>query len=310
MKRLFNNLCLLMLIILLLPYVVTAFMTGSSERKGHKQNLEIIWQKNGEQINLNLDEYITGVISAVIPAHYELETLKAQAVIIRTFAAGIDTEENQISVEDLGFAYFSEAEMEEIWSQEELDSIYSKIAEAVETTKDEVIYYNNQLILPLFHSVSTGMTRDARDVLGDGYPYLLSNDSSEDTGSDEYMSITEETAENISTLLNEQIGADVLTAENFYENMLILERDSYGYVRTAEIGGITVTGEEIAECLSLNSSNFYFQDYEGKIRIICKGKGHGLGFSQYGANEKAKDGMDYKGLLNYYYTNIKINKMI
>lgn len=310
MKRLFNNLCLLMLVILLIPYFLTTYMTGSTANRGKltSQNIDILYHKNAEEIHLNLEEYIAGAVAAAMPSNYEPEALKAQAVILRTFVAGTEFTESSVTVEDLGFTYLDKSELEVIWEADEVETLYSKILKAVDETKNEVLYYKNELISPLFHSASVGTTRNASEVLGEGYSYLQSVESGEDTTSSDYMCITEETTENIIKKLNSAYDCN-LTEENFSEKMLILERDSLGYIKTAEIDGLKLTGEEIADCLSLNSSNFYFQDYEGKIRIICKGKGHGFGLSQYFANELAKKGMNYKEILNYFYSDIKINKI-
>ena len=86
----------------------------------------------------------------------------------------------------------------------------------------------------------------------------------------------------------------------------IVERDSAGYVKHVQIGQKTYTGEEVQYALGLNSCCFSFEHLKGKIRVICKGIGHGYGFAQFGANEMEKSGSDYVGLLNHYFQNIEI----
>ena len=96
--------------------------------------------------------------------------------------------------------------------------------------------------------------------------------------------------------------------EKLPDSLKIQERDSAGYVTKIQYGEITLNGEAVRAALGLPSACFYFSQLEGRVRITVKGLGHGLGMSQYGANEMAKEGKDYREILNYYYQDIRIEK--
>jgi len=92
------------------------------------------------------------------------------------------------------------------------------------------------------------------------------------------------------------------------DSLTIEARDSAGYVTRVRCGSVVLNGEAVRDALGLSSSCFYFSQSDGKIRITCKGEGHGLGLSQYGANELAKEGKNYREILKYYYQDVKISK--
>ena len=97
--------------------------------------------------------------------------------------------------------------------------------------------------------------------------------------------------------------------EEAKKSIRIKEKTGNGYVKKVQVGKYVMTGEAWAKCFQLNSTNFYLEPYDGKLRMVALGKGLGLGLSQYGANELAKDGKSYKKILKYYYTGIQITKM-
>ena len=98
----------------------------------------------------------------------------------------------------------------------------------------------------------------------------------------------------------------VLNPDEIPGNIQIIARDDSGYVTQVQIGTVTLSGEQFRQYLDLNSACFYIKEVEGQVRILTKGLGHGLGLSQYGANEMAKKGKDYKEILNYYYKGVEL----
>jgi stage II sporulation protein D len=79
------------------------------------------------------------------------------------------------------------------------------------------------------------------------------------------------------------------------------QRDQMGYIIQADIGGATLSGEELRTALSLPSSCFYCKEVDGQVRIVTKGVGHGVGMSQFGANSMAAQGKDYREILETYF---------
>lgn len=340
MKKIITKIAILILIILFLPYVITIFFHDAKESNNYiteqsnenmittmnqnfsEEESSIIYKENGKEVVLNLDNYIMGALAVNIPAQYELETLKAQAVIIRTYALkSIENIENIDNIEDIdnivnggnkslttseiGLPYKNIEEMKETWG-DKFESNYKKIENAVYATKNEVITYNKDLIEPLFHEVSVGKTRSSLEAFGEERPYLINVDSSLDVTSSDYMKITEDTTGNVMERIKTKYEKVDISKEEFFDEVLVTSRDSLGFVKEIRIGSLTLTGEEFASMMKLNSSNFYIENYEGNVRFICKGKGHGVGLSQFGANEMAKKNKSYKEILNHYYTNTNI----
>ena len=192
---------------------------------------------------------------------------------------------------------------------EDFSEYYTKLKNAVAETSCEVIKYEGHLITPYFHSVSAGMTRNAEEALGvSDYPYLISKESSKDTEAEDYLTISYiDKTDFVNTLKKQQEDLQI-SEDNLFENIQVLSRCSAGYVSSIQIGNCTFTGDQIQMYFSLNSPFFEFENYEEQIRIICKGNGHGLGYSIYGGIKMAENGSLYKDILTYYFTNVSIEK--
>ena len=129
-------------------------------------------------------------------------------------------------------------------------------------------------------------------------------ESRRDVEADNYLSVLNWSAESVASQLKE-LGEDPeLTAAQLPESIQMIEKDNAGYVGKIQIGHHIYTGEEIAKALSLPSSCFTLENYEGQIRAVCKGIGHGYGLSQYGAKTMGEEGYTWEDILNYYYKNI------
>lgn len=296
--------------VLFLPCILTLLLSGTNtwSKQMESGKYGFVYEKDGKVQRMNLDTYIMGAIAANMPLNYEMDTLKAQAVIIRTYAylAMEHTNKSEINISDIGLDYISMTELKEYCQKEEYINYLSKLENAVYSTNQEVITYNDKLITPLFHTCNGGVTRSSLVARGEEVPYLISTDSKEDMTSTDAMKITLEEVQTIIDTIKTKYTNANLSKENFFEKVQVTERDEYNYAKVVQIDTETTTAEEFAECLNLNSTNFQIENYEGKVRIICKGKGHGIGLSQYGANEKVKNGATYQGVLEYYYCDTRI----
>jgi stage II sporulation protein D len=236
--------------------------------------------------------------------------LKAQAVIARTYALyniALLTDENSgkdsFTTSELGLSYISLPALEQFWGSEDYNAYFTKLENAVYGTKDQVILYDNNIILPVFFDTGSGYTRNASEAWGVDIPYLISVSSKQDVTSTNYLKISEFPITDLITLLEKSYTDLKLTEKNFFEEVVVASRDSTGYVTKIDLGDQTVSGEEFAKVLGLPSNHFYIDDYEGKVRIICNGAGHGVGLSQYGANAMAEEETSsYEDILEYYYT--------
>jgi stage II sporulation protein D len=314
MKKILLKTLIVSIMVLLLPFVLTLLFAKSKDSPSlEAMDLTIYYEVNGTKQELSFDNYLIGVIAANMPAAYEMESLKAQAVIARTYAlynmnllSKNDSGKTSFTTSQLGLSYIGLDSLEQLWGTSEYNTYFSKIENAVFATKDKVLVFQDELILPVFFDTGTGLTRNASEAWGVDIPYLISVSSKQDVTSTNYLRIEEfEVADLIQTLSNYYTELD-LSEKDFFDEVKITSRDSADYVLKIDLGNKTVSGEEFAKVLGLASSHFYIEEYEGKARIICNGAGHGVGLSQYGANAMAEEGSDYVDLLKYYYTGVSI----
>lgn len=258
-----------------------------------------IHRSNGSIISLELEEYLIGVVSSEIPASFNIEALKAQAVVARTYALK-RTSEGKILTDTVSTqSYKDNNELKSIWGNN-YDKYYNKVKNAVNSTKGIVITYNNKYIDAVYHSTSNGKTEDAIYVWGNDIPYLKSVDSSFDKNVSSYERKKEFSLEEISNILDTNITSDTL---------FILERNTSNRVTNIKFNDIEVSGITFRNLLSLRSTDFNIESKEKSIVITTYGYGHGVGMSQYGANEMAKLGYTYENILKHYYKNITIKKI-
>ena len=256
-------------------------------------------RRNGSIISLELEEYLIGVVSSEMPASFNIEALKAQAVVARTYALK-KTSEGKILTDTVSTqSYKDNNELKSIWGNN-YDKYYNKIKNAVNLTKGIVITYNNKYIDAVYHSTSNGKTEDAIYVWGNDIPYLKSVDSSYDKNVSSYERKKEFTLEEISNILDSNITSDTL---------FILERNTSNRVTNIKFNDIEVCGTTFRNLLGLRSTDFNIETNEKSIVITTYGYGHGVGMSQYGANEMAKLGYTYENILKHYYKNITIKKI-
>lgn len=257
------------LVFALFPYLSVSVINGS------------------ERILLNyrpdLEVYLTAVLSCQISPDYELQTVEAQAVIARSnLFRKFAEEENRLDVlREMGKSIKNQ------WKWWISDEIYE---DAVENTEGKVLLVDGKLDLVPYHEISGGTTRDGETVFGSSeYQYLKSVDSSADKNSPDYFS---------STYISER---------QLPKELEIKERDSAGYVLSLQADDKILEGEMFALGMGLPSSNFSIQKTGSKVRFLCRGKGHGLGFSQYGGNELAKDGSLWEEILEEYFPEMEIS---
>lgn len=250
---------------------------------------------------IKLENYVIGVVAAEMPATFSFESLKAQAVVSRTFIYRKITNGN-ISYDNLsddkGQAYITKKEMKDKWKNN-YDEYYLKIKRAVEDTKDEIVVYNNEPIKAYYFSSSNGMTEDSKAVFGEE-EYLISVDTSFDKKSKEYEKEVIFSAKELLNKLN--INSDVV-------NIGKIERSSTNHVISVEINSIIMSGIEFRRKLGLRSTDFDIFVNSNEVTVVTRGYGHGVGMSQYGANYLASNGKDYREIIKYFYHNVNIDKI-
>ena len=246
------------------------------------------------------EEILVGILAKEIPYTYELEAIKTQAVLIRSYMA-----RRILGIQNKGaIVGYTVDEMKQIWGEERYQSIYNVYKEAIEATRGEIILYDNQPIEALYHEASSGRTRDAKSVYKIEIPYLKGVESPVDKISKQ----AKYTKEEIVRLMKEKYPNLIASADALEKQIQIVSKDEAGYVGVIQIGNITLTGEEIKNMLELPSCAFKIYNSEESLIFDVKGVGTGVGLSQNGANELAKQGMGYEDIIKYYYTDVTIEK--
>lgn len=294
MKDLIKHACLIGASLFLIP-VLMIYASGYEKGSALAQ---ITQNKEETQETTLLDEsLIIPILAKEISYTYEYETIKAQAVVIRTYMArralGIQTTGELVG--------YTEEEMKELW-KEDYESIYKTYEEAVEDTKDEIIWYNNQPIQALYHKASGECTRSANDVYNIEIPYLISVSNEKVLGSTQIKMSKKEVAETLKQNYN-----DIIIDDEHLENQIqIIEKDKAGYIKSIQIGNLILEGEKFRDVLGIPSSNFKIYLAGNDLIFDVVGSGLGIGLSQDGANEMVKQGKDYKEVIEYYYTGVDV----
>lgn len=266
---------------------------------------EIIRIVHEEEIfELPLEEYLLGVVAAEMPASFEPEALKAQAVAARTYtlycAAAEKHGEAQVCT-DFGCcqAWKSEARMRQDWG-DSFDANYQKILSAVYSTAGEHLTYEDKPIFSAFHSSSAGQTEACGAIWSD-VPYLVSVESPEsEENVPGYISSVEISPLDFrDTLLHACPQADFSGSENTWIGRVNPEKS--GRVDSIELGGVLYSGTRLRELFSLRSTAFTLEYTGESFLFTVSGFGHGVGMSQYGAKLMASEGSDYTAILAHYY---------
>lgn len=258
-----------------------------------KQNVTI-YRKNGIVKELELEEYLIGVVGAEMPASFNIEALKVQAIISRTYALKSLEIGRKLTDDVKTQAYMDNDELKKQWGSS-YEKYYAKVKEAVDSTKGLAIYYDNKYIDALFHSTSNGKTEDAIYVWKNSIPYLKSVDSSWDISSSSYLRSEEK---DLNTVLN------ILGVRN--SDFSILSRDESGRVLEIKFGDKVYSGVQFRNLLGLRSADFDIEINDGIVKFTTRGYGHGVGLSQYGSNGMANSGYNYLSIIKHYYVGVEI----
>ncbi len=268
---------------------------------------------DGETVlEMDLGTYLAGVVRAEMPASFEPEALKAQAVAARTYTLyKLQTGGNHGESADVCTdhtccqAYLDEESARANWG-ESADACEAKVEAAVRDTDGEAILYGGVPILAVFHSSSAGLTRAAGEVWVNDLPYLqpVSSPESGDRVPN-YYSRMEFTAEELKARLQAAFPEADLSGgmETWLKDPAA---DGAGSVSTVSVGGVRAKGTQVRAALGLRSACFTWEVQDGEMVFFVTGYGHGVGLSQYGAAAMAAAGADYREILTHYYTGVTV----
>lgn len=286
-----------------------------------QSKVKVYISKEDKIVEMDIEEYVRGVVSAEMPAGFNIEALKAQAVAARTYVLAhmkdfggsgcsngkgadvCDTVHCQV--------YVSKEERFKGWSKSSAPEYWNKITEAVLKTAGQVLTYDGKLVMrPLYFAISSGKTENAAEVFSGDSPYLRSVDSSVDKKVKNYEVTTEYTYSKLADIINSRHPSAKVSSSRLKSQISILEKTTGGgSVKKIKLGNTTIAGTEFRSMLNLRSANFKITYDSKTIKITCWGYGHGVGMSQWGADAMADGGSKYEEILTHYYEGVKINKI-
>lgn len=258
-----------------------------------------VYRSNGSVINLNMTDYLIGVVSSEMPASFNLEALKAQSVLARTYALKAKQTERKLTDTVSTQSYIDIDQMKNKWGNS-FNTYYNKIKNAVENTNGEYLSYNGNYIEALYHSTNNGKTESSLDVFGNYYPYLISVSSEYDKNASSYLRTINMPIDTISNKLGLNLNNDSVIS--------ILSYTDGGNIKEININGNNFSGKKVRELLGLRSTDFDISISDNNANITTRGYGHGVGMSQYGANGMANAGYGYKDILSHYYPGTTLTK--
>lgn len=260
------------LVLFLIPYLMVILMNGLDTALLNR--------------TFNVEMLLPVIVASEMGSEYELEAVKAQTIIARSeFYRKLQEKKNLSSV------LTQIREETEFREGEILQALIENLnyEKAVTETESEVLAVDGKLQLTPYHELSAGRTRDGAEVLhSEEYAYLKSVESDMDKGSEDFLN---------SVYINQSV---------LPERLVIKSRDSTGYATEILADGDILEGESFRKGMGLSSANFTIQKIGKEIRFLCKGRGHGLGFSQYGGNEMAKEKKSAEEILEFYFPEMEL----
>lgn len=296
-------------VIISIPFFVVCFWKEEEEKSFNDISLKYldgikvrVKRSGGEVERVSLEDYVAGVVSGEMPASFDEEALKAQSVASRTYVLKkilsnknsdydvVDTVNNQV--------YLDDDELRSKWG-DNYSKYSKKVMDAVNDTRGEYLEYNGEVITAMYFSTSNGYTEDSGVAFEMSLPYLKSVESKWD--------------EEVASVFYK---SNSISLQEFYEklgleyskelNVEILEKSDSNRVVRLKINGVEFKGRDVYTKLGLRSCDFEFIQVGSNVEINTKGHGHGVGLSQYGALGMAKEGYNYKEILEHYYVGVKL----
>lgn len=291
----------------------TTTKAEENQNDNNSRTIKLLHSTTGQIEEIDLDEYLYGVVSSEMPANFEIEALKAQAVVARTYTIyQIAHNSNKHPEADICDnyaccqAWISKEDRLAKWKAEEAEGNWDKITEAVNSTKGKIITYNGEPINAFFHSNSGGVTESSVNIWGGiDYPYLKSVETSGEDGYTQYSSQVQISKQDLLSKIKEKYP-DCEIDFSQSDCIEIKELTTSGRVKTIKFGNKEIAGTEARSILGLKSTNFTFSIEGDNVTFSVTGYGHGVGMSQTGADALAKSGSTFEEIIKHFYTNVEI----
>ncbi len=287
------------LVFILIIYIIPlSTLITKKEKKIFKGETIAVFDADTEEVfSVPLEEYVLKVLSKEMPASFEKEALKAQAVAIRTYTLKKKQTKNEKHPKA---TVCTDSNHCMAYLKDEINKEYrEKLESAVRETEGQVLMFEKEYASTVFHAISSGKTENSQDIWGGQVPYLVSVESTEDKNVKDYET-------KVTVSYNDLITK--LGAKDFEKVIGKEERTESGTVKTITLCEKEFTGAKIRELFNLRSSNFKIEEKDGEYVFTVYGYGHGVGMSQYGANSYAKMGYSYEEILEHYYPGTILKK--
>lgn len=320
-----KKIILYLIFIIILTFCMPLIFTNPFETKqtaaeevekfdyGKYSNLKLLHAETGIIEDIDLDTYLYGVVASEMPADFELEALKAQAVVARTYTIyqiKNGSKHETADVCDSSFccqAWITKENRMARWEDGKKEEYWNKIVEAVNSTKGKIIFYGAEPINALFHSNSGGTTELSLNVWGGNFPYFQTVETS---GEENYSSYSSEVEVSKDELIQKMLErySDFKIDFSKDDCIKIEEYTDSGRIKKILIGNKSISGVEARIIFGLKSAKFNFEILENNVKFSVLGYGHGVGFSQCGSDALAKNGKNYEEIIKHYYKEVEIHE--
>ena len=286
-----------------LPSPAPSSPTEPSADGKQPETLRVLDVKTDKVIEMTVKDYVIGVVSAEMAAEYDIEALKAQAVVAYTYALykknlrkNETYDVTDTSAKDQAFLSVGEAKER---FGDNYQKYTDKITSAVNAVEGKKITYNGKPILACCHSISGGKTESAELLWGGSYPYLMPVESAGDVLSSGYLSEVTVSKDDFKTALKD---LEINFKGEPDKWITDINRSNSGYILSLKICGTELKGSKIRSALKLRSTNFDVSITDDTFKFSVRGYGHGVGMSQYGAQYMALQGSTYEDIIKWYFT--------
>lgn len=283
------------------------------------QTIRVRMTKTGEIVAMDINDYLRGVVPSEMPPSYNIEALKAQALVARTYTYMKMMEKGEGEDADMcdNFAhcqaFYDKEKLFQIWrnrgfSEALIREYWEKVNEAVVSTQNQVIIYDGKLIKAFFHASSPYKTENVDQIWGHAsFPYLVSVESKE---KEDYENRTSKVEINFSQFISkirDKINADISVDD--CKSICVNEYTTSGRVKNIKVKEFVISAEKLRVILGLKSTDFYIETTENSVIFNVTGYGHGVGMSQVGAETYANEGYNYIDIIKHYYTGVDVKTL-
>ncbi len=281
--------------------------------------INVLCSSTGEVMAMDINDYLRGVLPSEMPPYYDIEALKAQAIVARTYLYrkisdnahndGVHICDNFSHCQ----AFYNKEKIFEIWASKGYDEntrkqYWKNVNEAVVSTNGKIIKYNGEYIKAFFHASSPKKTEDVSQIWsGVHYPYLVSVENHE---AEDYPNRTSQVEVSINDLISKVNNIDYSKYDLNNISTLNIHISDYttsGRVKYIEVCGNKIKAEDLRTYFGLKSTDFTMEVNQNSVLFNVTGYGHGVGMSQVGANYYAKHGMNCEDIIKHYYKGVEIS---